>query len=285
MTQGTGTMNVRRGKSPNDLLPLIGIIGVGFVGSAIKQNAEMCRVVALDTDPSKGFNATYDELKECEGIFVCVPSPPDKDGSCDTSILESVLSNLKGYTGVIISKVTATPDVYERLQLQFPNLVHVPEFLTAAKATSDYANQTHVIIGGNVIAYLNEAKRIIKYTKPKSDSIDFQYCGIGEAALIKYIANTFLATKVIFMNEMSAIAKSKNYDWLDICAILRRDDRIGDTHLQVPGPDGYYGFGGACFPKDTSALIKYAEKLKINVSVLKAAVKKNTLLRLTNKSN
>lgn len=282
MIQGTGIMNVKRGKSLNELLPLIGIIGVGFVGTAIKENAEMCRIVALDTDTSKGFTATYDELKECQGIFICVPSPPGKDGSCDTSILESVLNNLKGYTGVIISKVTATPDVYERLQLQFPNLVHVPEFLTAAKATNDYANQRHVIIGGNVIAYLNEAKRIIKYTKSKSDSIDFQYCGIGEAALIKYIANTFLATKVIFMNEMAAIAKSKNYDWLDICAILRRDDRIGDTHLLVPGPDGHHGFGGACFPKDTSALIKYAEKLKINVSVLKAAVKKNTLLRLTN---
>jgi UDPglucose 6-dehydrogenase len=59
------------------------------------------------------------------------------------------------------------------------------------------------------------------------------------------------------------------------------DRRIGDSHTQVPGPDGYYGFGGACFPKDTEALLKYSEDRGINLNTLGAAVKKNTLLRLT----
>ena len=59
------------------------------------------------------------------------------------------------------------------------------------------------------------------------------------------------------------------------------DKRIGDSHMQVPGPDKYYGFGGACFPKDTEALLKYADDHSVNLNTLDAAVKKNTLLRLT----
>ena len=131
----------------------IGIIGLGFVGNAIYRSIEPYSYgqgALVILDPAKGHNTSYEELYECEGIFVCVPSPMKADGSCDTSILESVLLNLKNYEGVIISKVTAPPDVYQRLNDQYPNLVHAPEFLTAANAVRDYANGTFAIIGGRI---------------------------------------------------------------------------------------------------------------------------------------
>ena len=100
--------------------------------------------------------------------------------------------------------------------------------------------------------------------------------------MAKYIINTFLATKVIFMNEMAQLAEASGLRWDTIRHLIALDERrFGNSHTQVPGPDGQYGFGGACFPKDTAALLRYADQLDIPLNVLDAAVKKNTLLRLT----
>lgn len=257
--------------------PKIGIIGLGFVGEAIFRNTAGLTRIAIDTDITKGYTGTYKELEDTEGIFVCVPSPQLPDGSCDTSILEQVLDNLKNYKGVIISKVTAPPDVYIRLGNKYPNLVHIPEFLTAANAEIDYANEKWAIIGGTVLAYQREAERILKYNK---DGLISWFCPIGEAAMVKYITNSFLATKVVFMNEMEEVASKNNFNWNRIRTMISQDPRINLSHTQVPGPDGHYGFGGMCFPKDTSAFIRYSETIGVSLNVLKEAVKKNTLLRL-----
>lgn len=256
--------------------PMIGIIGLGFVGNAIATNFDTL-VPLVKRDPAKGHNDSWEELKKCDGIFVCVPSPSLPDGSCDSSILEDVLSNLKDYSGVIISKVTATPDIYERLQEEYNNLVYVPEFLTADNAVKDYANEDWAVIGGKVLAYQKEAERLIKGSKK---DLKVCYSSIGEASLHKYIVNSFLATKVVFMNEIKEIAEHKNYNWDRIKTMMLFDKRIGPSHTSVPGPDGQYGFGGMCFPKDTSAILSYSEKIGRDLNVLSAAVKKNTLLRL-----
>jgi len=262
----------------------IGIIGLGFVGGAIKSSMDNYdwdyTIVCLD--PAKGFNSTYNDIKECSGVFICVPSPQDDDGSCDTSILESVLENLKAvdYTGVIISKCTAPPDVYTKLNDQYPNLVHAPEFLTAANANADYLNGKFAIIGGKVQAYMREAERIIRIGQKQLDA-NIQYCTIAEASLAKYTINCFMSTKVVFMNEIYRLATTMGCDYNLIAEMVKMDGRIGKSHMQVPGPDGAFGFGGACFPKDTSALLKIAEQAGVDMMVLDAAVKKNTLLRLT----
>ena len=118
----------------------VGIIGVGVVGGAIASNYDTLGIrqtVRHDINPSKCVG-TWDDMMKTAGIFVCVPSPFGENGKCDTSILENELAKLKGYTGVIISKVTAPPNVYAELGKQYPNLVYVPEFLTAANAEQDY---------------------------------------------------------------------------------------------------------------------------------------------------
>lgn len=257
----------------------IGIIGIGFVGGAISKSLSERNIVRVDQDPSKGCTGTYAELLECSGIFVCVPSPQNDDGSCNTSILESVLDQLVGFNGVIISKTTATPDVYERLNAKYKNLVHAPEFLTAANADEDYAKGRFAVIGGNVPAYVREAERIIKMSQYCLHTV--WHCSIGEAALMKYAINSFLATKVVFMNEIASIAKAANLDYASIVNMLDQDPRIGQSHMRVPGPDGSLGYGGMCFPKDTTAFLKYAESINCQMNVLDAAVKKNLILRLT----
>lgn len=261
-----------------NFMPHLGIIGLGVVGEAIRQHYEGCNLTLIDIDPNKAVFGTYQSIIDSEAIFVCVPSPQNLDGSCNPDILESVLKNLKDYKGVIISKVTAPPDVYEKLEKEYPNLVYVPEFLTASNAALDYDRQNIFVVGGQIPAYQREADRILRYRKEKAE---VWFCDIGEAALIKYIVNTFLATKVVFMNEVEQISSKNGYDWNKIISFLKRETRIGSSHMQVPGPDGYKGFGGMCFPKDCSAFIHYSEKLGANLHVLKEAVKKNSLLRLT----
>jgi UDPglucose 6-dehydrogenase len=269
----------------NQSMDKIGIIGLGFVGGAIKNAMDHGWPEQLVlVDPAKGYTSTINELKDCIGVFICVPSPQGDDGSCDTSILESVLKQLKeiNYTGVIISKCTAPPIVYKRLNEAFPNLIHAPEFLTAANADRDYINGKFAIIGGSVLAYQREAERIIRIGQTGLGE-NVKYCSIGEASLAKYTINSFMSTKVIFMNEMYQLSQAMGLDYNKIVDMVKMDSRIGNSHMQVPGPDGSFGFGGACFPKDTSALLKIAEQQGVPMNVLDTAVKKNTLLRLTDK--
>jgi UDPglucose 6-dehydrogenase len=259
----------------------IGIIGLGFVGTAVKaayeSSAANIEFTLRDTDDSKECWGTYENLRKCDAVFICLPSPQNEDGSCDTSILEEVLPNFKNYHGVIISKTTAPPDVYARLAKEYPNLVHAPEFLTAANATVDYIDSRFVIIGSSYDIYAREAARIISL--PLHRLMVKHFCTLAEASLVKYMVNTYLATKVIFMNEIKKVAEASNIDYNIVRKMIYDDHRIGITHMQVPGPDGQYGFGGACFPKDTSALLKYAESIGVEMSVLQAAVDKNNRVR------
>lgn len=260
----------------------IGIIGLGFVGSAIKASYDLLPLVEIiSVDPAKGCTGTYQEIKSTDGVFVCVPSPSNDDGTCDTSALIDVLAKLKSinYTGVIISKVTAPPSIYKTLQEDFPNLIHAPEFLTASNAVRDYANGTFCLLGGNTTAYINEAERLIKLGQTGIEFV--AKCSIQEAALTKYVINSFLATKVAFMNEVYQLAQATDCDYNRVAGMVQLDKRIGRSHMHVPGSDGLFGFGGACFPKDTLALLRYAENFGVPLNILDAAVKKNILLRLT----
>ena len=259
--------------------PTIGIVGLGFVGSAIASAMEgAVNLKLVDKDPNKGTHS-YSDLMDCEAIFVCVPTPMNDDGACNTSILEEVLSNLQNYTGVIISKCTAPPNVYLRLSKFYPNLVHSPEFLTAAQAKTDYITGKFAIIGGTVGAYMRDAERVIRIGQPQLTTVS--HCSIDEAALAKYAINSFLAIKVVFMNELYQLATETDVNFDVISNLMKLDPRLGNSHMNVPGNDGNLGFAGMCFPKDTAALLKYAEQQGTTMNVLDAAVKKNILLRLT----
>lgn len=254
----------------------IGIIGCGFVGSAVKAAYRKVNVSCIVNDPQKGYTASHDELNSCDAIFICVPSPQRPDGSCDTSILEDVVNQFKDYTGVLISKVTAPPSVYTNLQKVTKHLVYAPEFLTAANATNDYINSTFLVVGGDHEMALRAGNYIL-LTLPNVFHVEI--CSIEEASMMKYTINSFLATKVAFMNELFLLCHKVGIDYSVVSRLIKLDDRIGTSHLQVPGPDGLMGFGGACFPKDTCALLSYARENDHILSILKAAVTKNHTLR------
>ena len=107
------------------------------------------------------------------------------------------------------------------------------------------------------------------------------FTDLRTASLIKYSINTFLASKVIFFNELFSIYEKLNVSdaWDEIINIISKDERMGHSHMNVPGHDGKKGFGGACFPKDSLAFIKYAKSLGIDLKSLESTVKINNKIR------
>jgi len=247
----------------------VGIIGYGYVGQAVAHSHDFDEVVIRD--PKLENSATLAEFNDCDVIYVCVPSPSRKDGGCDSSILEQVLHELLFATVnkqiPIICKTTAPPSVYQELLNIYPNIVHVPEFLTASNHIKDYINSEYLVIGGNK-KWCLEARDIItqQLNVPKYAA---KIVEIKAAALYKYMMNSYLAAKVSFMNEFNKLAEAEGVEWKDITDIASYDQRIGLTHMAVPGPDGRYGWAGACFPKDIAAIIKEAEQLSLDFKLLR----------------
>ena len=246
----------------------IGIIGFGFVGEAIHwahRNDE--RVVR---DPKFEDSASYDQFLDCDGIFICVPTPSLADGHCDSSILENVLKELYD-AGVsekipLICKSTATPSIYEKLLKAYPSVIHCPEFLTAENATADYQNSNYFVIGGNG-ELCATARDIIRSGVPIVQS-KFLITDIKSASLYKYMMNTYLATKVTFMNEFYKLAKAEGISFESLKDLTIFEHRIGHTHLNVPGNDGRFGWAGMCFPKDIAAIQMEAIDLGIDLELL-----------------
>lgn len=267
-------------KNYKKVLPTYGIVGLGFVGSAVENSMRsMTNIKVVDIDPEKSTH-TIDQLGDCEGIFVCVPTPQADDGVCDTSALEDVLTKLEYYKGPIISKCTAPPAFYKKLSEKYINLIHAPEFLTAANAMQDYILGTFAMIGGSSEEFRAEAERIIKIGQKSLKEI--RHCSVEEAALAKYGINTFLATKIVFMNELYLLCKKTGVDFDTVIDLIKLDSRIGTTHMRVPGQDGF-GFAGMCFPKDTSALYHYAKSNDVEMEHMKSVIEVNKKLRKISK--
>ena len=152
------------------------------------------------------------------------------------------------------------------MQETYPNIVHCPEFLTAANATDDYQNADYFVLGGNT-HWCEKARDIIREGVPSVNE-KFLFTDIKSAALYKYMMNCYLATKVTFMNDFKQLADAEGVAWHDVINLSVYDDRIGHTHMNVPGPDGQPGWGGACFPKDIAAILTEASDLGQELELL-----------------
>jgi UDPglucose 6-dehydrogenase len=257
----------------------IGIIGYGFVGAAIARAHYKDELIIKD--PKLESSAEYPDFINCDTIYICVPSPSTGEGKCDTSILEQTLKDLLFVLIKepipIICKTTAPPSVYERLQKQYLNIVHCPEFLTAANSVRDYSNSNYFVLGGGT-EWCIKAREIIRLGVPLVDD-KFLFTDIKTAALYKYMMNCYLATKVTFMNDFKNLADAECVNWNSLKSLALFDIRIGHTHMDVPGPDGKHGWGGACFPKDVTAIIKESEYLNIDFELMKQVNFINTIHR------
>lgn len=263
----------------------IGIIGLGYVGKAIRFAYEdkniTDRVYTYDIDPDTSPNcaSTEEVVQFADIIYVCVPTPMSNKGVCDLSIVEKVVKQIcKSNTKkIIVLKSTVVPGTTERLQAQYPqhSIFFCPEFLTEKNYLDDYLNQDLMIIGVPKNAYRSLAEHVLEEQTSVCSVKHVTVMDVTTAELYKYVANNFLATKVSFANEMENIAQELGVKWDDITDIIIHDTRMGQTHWNVPGPDGHRGFGGTCFPKDINATITFANSLGVGVPLLKAVWNRN----------
>ena len=234
----------------------IAIIGHGFVGKAVDYGFSHPDVEKYIVDPIYG--TTAKDLPICQYYFVCVPTPFGSDGKIDTGILDSVMNQLADVNGVIIVKSTVTPDVITKWH---NHIVYNPEFLTEKSANEQFVNPEFHIFGGFEV-YTDEVERLYKEFSLCSPCPAF-HMTLEEASFVKYTINSFLAMKVLFFNQLYDAVGDTNANFGTIIKAVGSDGRIGPSHTKVPGFDGRQGYGGACFPKDTSAFVNYSKRLTL----------------------
>jgi len=255
------------------------IIGHGFVGKAVSYAFNDDLVEKHIIDPKLGTSIL--DLKDKyphphDVYFVCVPTPMSDTGEINASILCDTVEYLRQNTeGLIIIKSTVTPGIIEHLGRgpEGKRVVYNPEFLREATAVADIITPSMHIFGGNP-EYTEKAEKFFTdYSLCKSAPA--YHMSLADASFVKYGINTFLASKVLWFNQFYDVIQKNGGNFGQIARAIATDERIGPSHMMVPGPDGKRGFGGACFPKDTAAFLNFAEEF----SVLREVIERNNEYR------
>ena len=270
----------------------IGIIGNGYVGSAVKFGFSPsvgydADVRVYDIDPNKSTHPLEETVNKSEFIFLSVPTPSNKDGSINVDIVIDALTNIsnaveKDNSPIVLLRSTVTPSTTRMLSHKFPSLelVFNPEFLTERSAHFDFINQARIVLGGSYGESVGVVEVAKLFRRRFGKTISILPTTFESAELIKYMTNTFFATKVSFLNEMKQLSDTSSHSiWEDVKEGFLRDGRVGHSHMNIPGPDGKAGFGGSCFPKDIQAMITHGESVGVDMKVLKGAWEKNLEVR------
>ena len=265
----------------------IGIIGKGFVGTAVAHGFSQgvgydANILIYDKDPSKSQNTLKEVVDQSDFIFVSVPTPSNKDGSINLHIVDNVIDNINNIPSsnnpIILLRSTIVPGTSRKFQEKYPatKIVFNPEFLTERSAVFDFLSQTRYVLGGES----EDTKKVANLYRDRfGKTISIIETDFESAELIKYVCNCFFATKVSFMNEMKQISDKVGADWETVVEGFVRDGRVGHSHINVPGPDGKFGFGGSCFPKDVQAMIEFFKENGLKANTLEGVWETNLKVR------
>lgn len=241
--------------------PLVGFIGQGFIGKHMADDFENRGFKTVRYAVEEPYIANKDRIATCDITFIAVPTPTTPEGF-DFSIIRSVLL-LIGKGKIAVIKSTILPGTTEKLQEDFPDIhvMHSPEFLRETSAAEDTAHPERNIVGfvGNAEADRERAERVMAVLPPAPHNI---ITTARNAECVKYIGNSFLYTKLVFMNIMHDFVQSVGADWETVREAVGHDSRIGHGHTHVVHKSGSdtnpgRGAGGHCFIKDFEALIQH----------------------------
>jgi UDPglucose 6-dehydrogenase len=266
------------------MIDRIAVIGLGVVGNAVAEGMKHAFPV-MTYDKHKTSEQDIEQIvKYVDGpIFVCVPTPMDPDGTCNTSIVDGVIGEVacecskQGKHRNMVIKSTVPPGTTAALNEKYDevDVIFNPEFLTEARPVEDFKNQDRIILGGHGAA-LTVTKQVYQAAYPRVPTIKTT---ATIAEMVKYMTNCFLASKVSFANEMYQICLSLGVDYDKVVEYSQYDARLGKSHWSVPGPDGHFGFGLTCFPKDLNALMSVAKKNGVDPKIMSAVWEKNLEVR------
>lgn len=237
----------------------VGIVGIGVVGAACKFGFEL-----LGHDVSVHdikMKTKIEDVAHAEIVFVCVPTPSEEDGSCDTSIVEQVVYDLKdkNYNGIVAVKSTVSPGTTERLMEQTGlNICFVPEFLRERCAVTDFTENHDICIIGTSDKETYRAVKNCHGSYPDK----FVQLTTGEAEFCKYFNNVYNAMLITFANSFYEVCESVGVDYTNIKNAVVERKHINGNYLECN--KNFRGFGGMCLPKDTAALASLAKNTKVD---------------------
>ena len=307
-TRSTGSKRAAARRNGSEAKPVVSqsvaVIGTGYVGLTTAACLAKLghRVVAVDVDQGKidrlsageveimepgltelvshgleegclRFGTSYAAaVRTADVVMLCLPTPVSPNGALDLSYIEAAAEELRPLLrpgAVVVTKSTVPVGTHEKLaHWLYPARITVasnPEFLREGTAVYDFLNPDRIVVGAETMRARTRVAQLyagiccpVQLTDPAS------------AELIKYAANTFLATKLSFVNEMSRLCDHVNADIDAVTHGLGTDPRIGSLFLN-PGP----GWGGSCFPKDTRGMDYLAQSLGLDLPVVAAASASN----------
>lgn len=255
---------------------IIGIVGLGVIGSAAKYGFEKLGHTVKVHDLK--LKTELSSLLNSEIIYICVPTPSNEDGSCNTNIVESVVDELHklNYKKVIAIKSTVEPGLTRRLidSYKNDNICFVPEFLRERCAISDFIENHDLLAIGTENVSVFETIKKSHGSYPRN----IKQLSPTEAELLKYYSNIYNAMRIIFANEMYEIAKrlDANYSSIKEAYCLRNTK---DMYLDVN--ENFRGYGGVCLPKDTKAIAALCKRLDLNLKLFETIDSENNKFKMT----
>lgn len=222
----------------------VGIIGCGFIGTALKTWLEENNkdVQIFVNDPAKGYNDDVYNM-ELDAYFVQIHVPTLDNGKQDINNLLDIIKKIPKDSKVWI-RTTILPSTLEACRKLNSNVEHMPEFLTQRTYIEDFKKQPMVFTGDvELLKKIFPGKKHVEMTSE-------------EASMTKYAHNCFGALKILYFNCIYDLCKKLDLDWNKVHEGVLMSGYINDTHTYVPGHDGKLSYGGKCFPKDVNALEK-----------------------------
>lgn len=255
----------------------LGIVGLGAVGTANKEGFEYLGHHVTGHDIK--LNTQITSVLDTEITFLCVPTPQADDGSCDTSIIESVIQelNLHNYKGIVAIRSTVVPGFTQRMIETYRNLsiCFVPEFLRERCATDDFINNHKLLAIGTHDIWVYR-----KLVRAHGDLPSHtEHLTPSEAEVLKYYNNVYAALRVTFANVMYEICDKLDCDYTTIKNAYIKTGKATDMYLDVN--PGLRGYGGMCLPKDTQAIAALLEQLDLDFELIKSIHSDNSKLKKT----
>ena len=266
----------------------IGIIGYGVVGSAIDHYFSTNNIPVYIYDKFKSpWKKTFSNLLKTDLIFVSIPSNYDDDlQNFDLSNFYEILEilNNNNYNKAILFKSTLLPGTCEKFNIDYPklNIIYNPEFLSEKTAVKDYANPKQIILG--CTPFLNHKIRdsVGIFFNKIFFGVDIEIVSSTEAECTKIFLNSFYSVKVQFFNELYSLTDKIGVNYNSVIPLMLGQGWIDPQHTRVPGPDGYYSYGGKCLPKDSRSLLALMKRYNTYHKILKSTIEENKIIRPEN---
>ena len=256
----------------------IGVIGIGIVGEANSYGFKKIGNKVFEHDIK--LKTKVDDLKNCEVIFLCLPTPSKSNGDCDTSIIEKVIKDLnaiKFHNGIVCIRSTVTPGFTSRLIKKFQKMkiCYSPEFLRERKAKYDFIkNHQLLAVGTNKKEIFNKVCKAHK-SLPKNKVM----LSPKEAELLKYFNNIFASLRVVFANIMFELTNKLNCNYDKVKDAYIKTGKALDIYLNVS--KNLRGYGGPCLPKDTKALRNILKNNDLNFKLIQSIEDDNNKFKTT----